>query len=86
MREGRGFSDSKGILLVMKVLYTVLSQQGLVCGGTRVRFSVTLPGAVGSVITVAYLVPVLGNGTCSGGEPVQNPIYHSRYRSGGTEQ
>lgn len=34
----------------------------------------TLPGAGGSVITVAYLVPVWGNGTWSGGEPAQNPV------------
>lgn len=44
-------------------------------------------GSVGSVITVAcHLVPVWGNGTCSGGEPDQNSVCHSRYRSGGTEQ
>lgn len=47
MREGCGLSDSKGIQLVMKVLYTLLSQQGLVCEDTRVRFYLTLPGAVG---------------------------------------
>lgn len=64
----------------------LLSQQGLVCEDTRVRFYLTLPGAVGG--TVAYLVlqKSWGNGTCSGGETVQNPVYHSRYRSGGTEQ
>lgn len=49
MREGHGLSSSKETQLVMKLQYTVLSQQGLVCEDRRVRFCVTLPGAVGSV-------------------------------------
>lgn len=53
MRERRSLSDSKGVQLVMKVVYTVWSLQGLVCEDTRVRFYLTSAGTVGSVIIVA---------------------------------
>lgn len=53
MRERRSLSDSKGVQLVIKVVYTVRSLQGLVCEDTTVRFYLTSTGTVGSVIIVA---------------------------------